>query len=152
MNMFRSSIVALAMAMPALAASPEDAHAQRRQRDRITREEILASAHANLDLYQVIRSLRPHFLEPPKGVRSFNAANTPVALYVDGKRDIGLDALKTMVPARVAEIRYLDPSRSESEYGPVAAGGAVVVKLHKEPARQAGEPAPSPDTTRPPRR
>lgn len=135
-----------------LALTPELADAQKKQRDRITREEIEASPHKELDLYQVVRSLRPQFLEPPKGVRSFgnsNAMYTPIALYVDGRRDSGLDALKTLQPMLVEEVRYLDPSRAESEFGPNAANGAVVVKMRKTPKAPAALP---PDTTKPPQR
>lgn len=128
---------------------PDSAHAQKRQRDRITREEIESSPHKNLDAFQLIRNLRPHFLEPPKGVRSFGGSNAPfmpIALYVDGRKDTGIDALKIMDPLTIEEVRYLDPTRSENEFGPTAANGAVVVKLRKVKPRTL--PA---DTTRPPR-
>jgi hypothetical protein len=127
------------------------ADAQKRQRDRITREEIETSPHRDLDLYQLIRNTRPHFLEPPKGVRSFGnsrAPNTPIALYVDGRKDTGLDALKTLSPLRVEEVRYFDPTRAESEFGPNAAQGAVVVKLRRGARSDVRQAA---DTSRPPR-
>lgn len=127
---------------------PDSAHAQKRQRDRITREEIESSPHKNLDAYQLIRNLRPHFLEAPKGVRSFGNSSTPylpIVLYVDGRKDTGVDALRVMDPNTIEEIRYLDPTRAENEFGPQAANGAVVVKLRKVKPQQA--PPPSPDTT-----
>lgn len=134
-----------------LIAAPSAADAQKRQRDRITREEIESSPHKDLDLYQLIRSIRPHFLEPPKGVRSFGnsrAPYTPIAVYIDGRKETGLDALRTLAPLAVDDVRYFEPTRAESEFGPNAAQGAVVVKLRKgttRDARQAG------DTVKPPR-
>jgi len=111
---------------------PGDLHGQKRQRDRITREEIMSSAHKDLDLYQVIRSLRPQFLSAPSGVRSLGGSNTPmIAVYVDGRRETGLDALKAIVPVDVEEVRYLDATRAGTEFGPSASSGAVIVKMCK---------------------
>lgn len=118
----------------AMAAMPATSQAQKRQRDVITRAEIMASAHKELDLYQVVRSLRPHFLQPRPGVRTLgNSSIAPIAVYVDRKRDIGLEALRTIRPDLVEEVRYLDPSRSGNEFGVTASGGAVLVKLYKAP-------------------
>jgi hypothetical protein len=128
--------------------APAEGAAQKRQRDRITREEILKSAHAELDLFQVIRSLRPHFLAPPPGVRTLGGANPPaaVAVYVDGRRETGIDALRTIMALQVEEVRHLDATRAENEFGPMASGGAVLVKLFKAPRM----PAPVRDSTQPP--
>lgn len=148
--MSRTRIVfTLSFASILVALVPDSASAQKRQRDRITREEIESSPHKNLDAFQMVRSMRPHFLEPPKGVRSFGGSNAPfmpIVLYVDGRKDTGIDALKIMDPLTIEEIRYLDPTRSENEFGPTAANGAVVVKLRKVKPR-----TPPADTTRPPR-
>lgn len=140
----------LTLVLGAAFAAAQPAEAQKRQRDRITREEVLESAHRSYDLYQVIRSLRPRFLEPPPGVRSFgnsNAPYTPIAVYVDGKRDIGIEALKSIDPQRVEDVRYLDPERANAEFGPSAANGAIVVKL----VRGQGRARPAADTAKPPR-
>lgn len=127
-------ITALVVAGMSLALTPRESLAQKRQRDRITREEILSSAHKDLDIYQVIRSLRAHFLEPRPGVRTLGGSYVEgVSVYIDGKRDTGLDALRTLMAKDVGEVRYLDPTRSENEFGPKAKGGAVVVKLYKAP-------------------
>jgi hypothetical protein len=130
-----------------LAANPSVAIAQKKNRDLITREEILNSAQRDQDLWQAVRGLRPHFLAPPRGVRTMgNAPAAATVVVVDGKRDSGLDGLKMIMAADVDEVRYLDPSRSQSEFGTFASGGAVVVKLRK--ADQA--PPPTRDTVRPP--
>lgn len=126
---------ALLVAAGILMLTPGISDAQNHRRDRITREEIMNSAHKELDLFQVIRALRPRFLEGNPGVRSFgnsSAGSTPIAVYVDGRRDTGLDALKNIEPLKVEEVRYLDPDRAAAEYGPSAAGGAILVKSVKE--------------------
>ena len=144
----RMKLAALLAIGVTLAVMPAESHAQKRQRDRITRDEIMASPQKDLDMYQVIRAIRPHFLEPPKGVRTLgNSFVNSVAVYVDGKKDTGLDALRLMSPAEVEEVRYLEPNRSESEFGPSANGGAIVIKRTKV---QRVIPAGIADTTRPP--
>ena len=146
--MTRSWLVVGTLIVAGLAITPSESVAQKRQRDRITREEILSSPHRDLDIYQVIRGLRPHFLEPPPGVRTLGGAYAPnaVAVYVDGVRETGVDALRTLTAIRVEDVRYLDPTRSESEFGPRASGGAVAVRLYRAPKVQAA----TPDSAQPP--
>ena len=125
----RIGVAALALAVGMLAAAPGTAQAQKKSRDVITQEEIDKSGQKDQDLIAAIRSLRPHFFEAPRGVRSFGGgAINPVVVYVDGIRQTGLDALQTLMAKDVREVRYLDPSRSQSEYGINANGGAIVVK------------------------
>lgn len=140
--MMRSWHAALALALLIGGASPGAAHAQRRERDKITRAEVEASSHRDLDLYQVIRSLRPHFLEV-RGVRSVgnsSASGTPILLYVDGKRDAGIDALRNIPARNVEEVRYLSPTAAATEFGPSGANGAVIVKLKRRPRPSEGAP------------
>lgn len=125
---------AIICSVASLALAPRASLAQKRDRDRITREEILNSAHKDADLYQVIRGLRPHFLQGRTSVRSLGgSASAPIAVYVDRKRETGIDALQSIRPDMVEEVRYLDPSRAESEFGAMASGGAVLVTLYKVP-------------------
>lgn len=136
----RALIAAIVIA--GIAAVPGQADAQKRDRDRITRQEIESSSHRALDLYQVIRSLRPHFLEV-RGVRAAgnSASSIPIALYVDGKRDVGVDGLRAIPPGRVEEVRYLNPTAATNEFGPHGANGAVIVKLKKRPRPSEGTSA-----------
>lgn len=140
------SVGAIALARPA------GAQEAKRERDRITRAEIEGSAQRDQDIYQVVRSLRPHFLQKPRGVRSLGGTTGgSTLLYVDGVRESDLGQLKAIPAAVVEEVRYLDPTRSEMEYGSDAQGGAVVVKRLKS-----GSSTPAPvvpkDTTKPPLR
>lgn len=128
-----STFIRLALVVGlAVAALPNDALSQKRQRERITHQEIAASPQREMDLYQVIRNLRPFYLEAPRGVRTLGGSATVLpVVVVDGKRDTGIDALRDIRAMDVEEVRYLDPAKSESEYGPRANGGAVLVRLRK---------------------
>ena len=108
--------------------------AQTRQRDVLTKDEIQAPAQKDRDLLQIIRSLRPHFLSAPRGVRSMaNGGPAPVQLYVDDSHRSSLDELKSIKPEDVEEVRYLEPNRAQDQYGITHSGGAVLVKLRGKP-------------------
>lgn len=129
----RTAIMALTAA-GALAAMPSPSMAQKKQRDVITREELLSTPRGDQNLYELIRFLRPHMLQARPGVRSMGGSNASgVSVYLDRKRDIGTDVLRTLRPDQVEEVRYMDPSKAESEFGFAAAGGAILVKLYKAP-------------------
>jgi len=116
-----------------LALTPADSLAQKRQRDVLTAEEIQASAVHAADLHRAIRSLRPHFLTPSRGVRTLgNSIQEPLAVYLNGARQSGEDALRTIQASSVEEVRYLDPNKAGNEFGPKASGGALLVKLRKQ--------------------
>lgn len=101
-----------------------------RLRDVLTRAEIEQSAQREVDLYQAIRSLRPHFLAPAPGVgRTSN--DVALAVYVDRLRQNGVIALRSITAWRVEEVRYLDPTASQNELGPSASSGAIVVTMRK---------------------
>jgi hypothetical protein len=118
------------LAGSALGLTPELALSQKRDRDVITREEILASAQKDQDLYFLIRSLRPHFLAAPRGVRSLGGgAPAPTAVYINGNPAGELGRLRIIAAVTVAEVRYLDPSKAENEFGISHSGGAILVKL-----------------------
>jgi hypothetical protein len=104
----------------------------KRERDRITREEILTSAQSTQDAYQAIRSLRPHFLAPPRGNRSMGSTRPAATkVYVDGTLAGELDVLKSILAVNLEEVRYLDAVRAQEEHGITHSGGALRIKLHK---------------------
>jgi hypothetical protein len=142
----RLGVAALAFVGASMVVTPAHVLAQKKQRDLITREEILASAQKETDLYQAIRSLRPHFLEAPRGIRTMgNTSAAPTMVYIDGTRESTLDALRGIMASTIAEVRYLDPAKAQNELGPTATGGAVMVKRYKGPTaapRDTGKPAP----------
>lgn len=122
----------LALAAIAGATLPGELSAQRRQREVIMREEILKSPQKDQDLFEAIRVLRPHFFAAPRGARSLGGTVTaPLAIYVDRMRQSGGDVLRQIMASTVEEVRYLDPARSENEFGITANGGALVIKLYR---------------------
>ena len=112
---------------PVIGAAPRN-----NQRDLLTRLEIEQSTVGMLDLFQAIRTLRPHFLEGPRGLQSRGSlASRPTAVYINRVRQAGLESMRSLSALAVEEVRYLDPTASQSEFGPVASGGAVVITLRK---------------------
>ena len=123
----------LAVVVACRGSGPDTAPGPKTQRDLILREELLASARSDLDLYQAIRSLRPHFLAPAPGVRR---ASSPaaIAVYLDGVRQAGVESLRSIGAGFVEEVRYLSPTASQNELGVTASGGAIMVKMHRPTA------------------
>jgi hypothetical protein len=106
------------------------------QRNVLLREEILASTAQQGDLLDAIHSLRPTFLATPRSVYSgSSAASAPLVVYVDRMRQTGIEALRSISATKVAEVRYLDPTAALSQFGPIASGGALLVKLF-DPSRE----------------
>jgi len=65
-------------------------------------------------------------------------AALPLAVYVGRIRQTGIDALKSIGAANVAEVRYLDPTAAQNQFGFVATGGALVIKLYETPKNPEG--------------
>lgn len=127
----------------------------KRERNRISREELVEAADRFPDLYDAIRSLRAHFLAPNnRGVRTTgvgergagssglsggsygsggsNAANALAVLYIDGRRSGDLNVIKGLKTREVEEVRYLTPTEAGQEYGLGHEGGAVLIKSYQE--------------------
>jgi hypothetical protein len=128
----RLTVTALVLAAAGLGVLAAPAAAQKRERDKITREEILNSSQKERDLLVVIRGLRPHFVAPPRGVRSMGGGRPgPTVLYVNGNKMGDLSMLRQILATDVFEVRYMDPSKAENEFGIGHSGGAVLVTLVK---------------------
>jgi hypothetical protein len=107
-----------------------------RQRDLLTREEILSSTAQQGDLLQAIHSLRPQFLAVPRGVYSRSSpTSAPIAVYIDRVRQSGVESLRSIAASKVAEVRYLEPTAALNEFGPTAGGGALLVTMFN-PAKE----------------
>lgn len=149
MTSIRIGLIGLAAASSLMLSTAESfaQKPQKRQRDVITRDEIQGTGLKAGNLHQAIRSLRPHFLAPGRGVRSLgNSIAEPLAVYLNGTRQTGVESLRTIQADAVEEVRYLDPTKAGNEFGPKASGGALMVKLHQEPKA----PPPTPVTPPPP--
>jgi len=130
----------------------------KRDRDVITRDELLEADAKSPDLYQAVKRLRPHFLtvlnrgpsstgvgagssgapmcgavrEPNCQTRSMGTVVALPVVYVDGMKSGDIEVLKTFATRDVEEVRYLTVTKAEMEYGLGHEGGAILVKLHKQ--------------------
>jgi hypothetical protein len=111
-----------------IAITPADSLAQKKQRDLLTNEEIAKSGQRDLDMLAAIKALRPNFLEMPRGQRTLGgSAIMPIMVVVDGRRGEA-ESLEQLRAIDAKEIRYLDPTKAQNEYGVNANSGAIVVK------------------------
>lgn len=145
-------LAAGALALPGAAAAQNP---PKKDRDVITREELLDAEAKSPDLYVAIKRLRAHFLTQNRGVTSMgitpggsgapmcndassdrnctrrSISNTPIppVIYMDGMKFGDPESLKGILTRNVAEVRYLSPSKAEMDYGLGHEGGAILVKL-----------------------
>lgn len=107
---------------------------QARDRDVISRAELVESAQKNQDLLKAVKSLRAHFLRPPPGVRSMVGGRVnPIQLYVDGIRQTEVESLLLIPTLDAEEVRYLEPGKAQDLYGITHNGGAILVKKYRGP-------------------
>lgn len=135
--------LAFAAAAPAVAAqetkAPQDstqqkaARPRRGDRNRLTQDDI-ATAGGGATALDVIRRLRPQWLNPPPGrmassnVGATGGGSTAIVLYVDDVRQPELEMGLQQVPlAKVFEIRYLDQNRAVQMRGPGHEAGVIEV-------------------------
>jgi hypothetical protein len=95
----------------------------RSDRDRLTAEEIQATQLS--DLYSVIQRLRPAWLR----IRGRDRDSDPMIIWVlrDHQRQGGVDVLRRMDTADVAEVRYVDPITAKGTLGADMLHGAILV-------------------------
>jgi hypothetical protein len=149
------SLLALGVLLVPALATAQASKPPKKERNRISQEELAQSIDRYAVLYDAIRQMRPHFLEANRrGPRSTGissaateaqgaapgrmasagsgsgAVNFPT-VYVDGVRSGELDILKTINTSGVVEVRYYSANEAETEFGPRNEGGVIAVKLVK---------------------
>lgn len=114
-------------------AIPTEAQGQnpRRERDRIILEELQQSSKDRADLFQAIRSLRPHFLQGPRGQRSLGGGMVPRVpiVYLNGTRMGDSSMLRDIQTRDVSEVRFVPPTEAANLYGLDHGAGAIFVTL-----------------------
>lgn len=136
--------VVLTVAAGFVALSPGRADAQKRSRDLIKREEIVASIREDQDLYTAIQRLRPHFVEA-KGRSMGGSQANPIRVYID-RSEQPFEALRNTLAWDIEEARYLAPSEAVGRYGGRASSGAIVLKLVKVKEKKDSTPPAPKDT------
>jgi len=107
----------------------------------LTRQEILSSTANTGNLFQAIQSLRPNFLMThPSAHSRQSAAALPLAVYIAGvQQSSGVEALKSINAGNVSNVRYLDPTAAQNQFGFRATGGALIVTLDDPSKKPDGE-------------
>ena len=101
--------------------------APRSSRNVITRAQIET---ANVqDAYEVVQRLRPEYLREQRGNPSINAGPQFAAVYVDGVRRGGPEALRGLRPTEVEEIRFISAADATTRWGTGHGGGVIEVKI-----------------------
>ncbi|NIR78832.1 MAG: hypothetical protein GWO00_10760 [Gemmatimonadetes bacterium] len=114
----------LLLAMTACASTGERS---RRDRDRITLEEIEAADQTTA--FDIIRVLRPRWLQT-RGPSSIYSED-PIMVYVDGNRLGGPETLSTIPKISIQEMRHLSPVDAQARYGLNHTNGAILVTTRR---------------------
>lgn len=131
-------ILALALVAVAALHAPLDAQKARKDRNRISEEEIHASSAANA--YDLIRSVRSQWLRV-RGQASLQTVRTTdpvsqqpmstlapqeIVVYVDGSRFGNQNELRSLSTHDLASLEYMDPSTATQRWGTGHPYGAIL--------------------------
>jgi hypothetical protein len=115
---------------------PGEAEGQRKERNRITKEELEQFHENRSDLFRAIRSLRPHFVQGSRGTRSVGGgamvATRPI-LYVNGSRMADVAMLTDIMTRDVVEVRFIPPTEAAMTYNAEHGAGVIQVTLVNKP-------------------
>ena len=109
------------------------ASAQKYDRNKITREDILQAPGSVYTALDAVRVLRPTWLQQPLGrvassdVISGGGGATEVVVYIDDVRQNSLDELRIVPRSQIWEMRFLDQNRAIILRGPGHELGAIEV-------------------------
>ncbi len=128
---------ALKLALPLLLAACATTSArapQARERSLMTGDEVVAT-HAST-LYDAIRQARPEFLRN-RGFSSISSAAVDIPrVFVDNMELGDIQALKSINPSDVAEVRRYSADEATTRWGTGYVGGAIAVLTHSGKARE----------------
>lgn len=136
------ALLGLLAACSAAGSAADGARASGRQANLITQEEIRQAPPAQT-AYDLIRALRPNWLQPrgvqslgspaetQPGVRQATRGPASVVVYIDGVRMGGPDALRQIVAANVREARFLGATEASTRFGTDHPAGAILITLQR---------------------
>lgn len=90
----------------------------------VTEEELVGVGDRSA--YDALQELRPIFL---RSRDTQTATPTPVAVFVDGGRTEGLEALRSIRASSVKEMRFYEPQDANTKFGTGHNGGVIAVVL-----------------------
>jgi hypothetical protein len=79
--------------------------------------------------YEALQQLRPTFLRSRDPQTSSHPMSTPIAVFVNGGRTEGVDALRSIRASTVKEMRFYEPQDANTKFGTGHNGGAIEVTL-----------------------
>jgi hypoxanthine phosphoribosyltransferase len=115
---------------------PPQLHAQHRQRNVLTADEIANERESITTAYEAVQRLRPLWLHPHDlarlpGQSSEQLQVAPIKIYVNDFNVGDIDLLKTIPAETIFEMRWLSQNETASRYGPTDGQVAIVVTLKK---------------------
>ena len=123
---------ALAFAIAPLSLHAQDKK-QRGDRNRITTSELAEGSGSVNTAYDVIRTMRPQWFNPPQGRTSTatmmggGGGAKELVVYIDDVRQQSVEDLKTVKASQLVELRYLDQNRAIQLRGPGHEMGVIEV-------------------------
>lgn len=125
------TLVVACASTPAASTDEVIPAAPTRNPDLITAEELADPSIVAGDALQAVQRLRPRFLMARGMVSNSNRSAGSVQVSVDGGPLLTANHLKTLRPASIAEIRYLNASDAAQRFGTAAASGGVIMVRSK---------------------
>ena len=124
-------------ALALLAAAPVEAQ-KRGDRSTLTRQDIDEAGNAITNAEDAVRRLRPFWLRGPSGRFSppgvdgaMATTATDIVLYIDDRRQPGLDQMRTVRNAEIEELKWMDANRAIQMLGPGHELGVIIIKTRK---------------------
>jgi hypothetical protein len=116
---------ALVIAMSACASAPPRAASDR---DIIRLEEIQAARTPNWFAWDLISSLRPHFLRSQSAVTLTEREPVFAAVYVDEVYHGELETLRSLRLEKILSVQFLPPFDAKTRFGQDMPGGAILIR------------------------
>jgi len=79
--------------------------------------------------YEALQQLRPTFLRSRDPQTPSHQNSTPIAVFVDGGRTEGVEALRSIRASSVREMRFYEPAEANTKFGTGHNGGVIAVTL-----------------------
>jgi hypothetical protein len=108
-----------------------------RNRDVISREELISPSVVNMTVLDAVRSLRPQFLSvrgnntiPAKnsaGEQIVDEESGKVHASIDGNKIVPIQELSGFRAGSVAEVRFLSPAAAMQKFGGASRNGPVIL-------------------------
>lgn len=128
---YRIVLSVLAIVVFASACASSGQQRTRRDRERISRQEIQEEGPFN-NAYQIVQRLRPLWLRK-RGNSSIDPQREgEILVYLDDQRYGGPESLRTITAENVGSIRFLDPGKATMRYGSGHVHGVIRVAVRSQ--------------------